>query len=43
MQGTEVLLCNGGNTRSSLHLSMVALGCSNEGDERGNRQGRYSS
>jgi hypothetical protein len=33
----------GGDTRSSPHLSVVALGCLNEGDERGDRQGRYSS
>jgi hypothetical protein len=43
VQVTEVLLCNGDDTRSSLHLSMVALGCLDEGDERGEGQGRYSS
>ena len=43
MQGTEVLLCNRDDTMSSLHPSVVALGCLNEGDERGNGQGRYSS
>jgi hypothetical protein len=43
VQGTEVLLCNGGDTRLSLHLSVVALGCLDEEDERGDRQGRYSS
>ena len=29
------LLCDGDNARSSPHLSMIALGCSDEGDERG--------
>jgi hypothetical protein len=43
MQGTEVLLRDGNDTRSSPHLSMVTLGCLNEGDERGEGQGRYSS
>ena len=43
MQGTEVLLHDGDNTRSSPHLSVVALGCLDEGDERVKGQGRYSS
>ena len=43
VQGTEVLLRNGGNTRSSPHPSVVALGCLDEGDERGDGQGYYSS
>jgi hypothetical protein len=43
VQGTGVLLCDGGDTRSSPHLSVVALGCLDEGDERGEGQGRYSS
>ena len=43
MQGTEVLLCDGDDTRSSPHPSVVALGCLDEGDERGDGQGRYSS
>jgi hypothetical protein len=43
LQGTEVLLHDGDDTRSSPHLSVVALGCLNEGDKRGNGQGRYSS
>jgi len=43
LQGTEVLLCDGDDTRSSPHLSMVTLGCLDEGDERGDRQGCYSS
>jgi hypothetical protein len=43
VQGTEVLLCDWGNTRSSPHPSVVALGCLDEGDERGDRQGHYSS
>jgi hypothetical protein len=43
LQGTEVLLCDGDDTRSSPHPSVVALGCLNGGDERGNGQGRYSS
>jgi hypothetical protein len=34
-QGTEVLLHDGGDTRSSPHLSVLALGCLDEGDERG--------
>ena len=36
-------LCDGGDTRSSLHLSMVTLGCLDEGDKRGERQGCYLS
>jgi hypothetical protein len=43
VQGTEVLLCDRGDTRSSLYLSVVTLGCFNEGDERGEGQGRYLS
>jgi hypothetical protein len=43
MQGIEVLLRNGNDTRSSPHLSVVTLGCLNEGDERGKGQGCYSS
>jgi hypothetical protein len=43
LQGTKVLLHNGNNTRSSPHPSMVALGCLNGGDKRGDGQGRYSS
>jgi len=43
VQGIEVLLRDRGNTRSSPHLSMVALGCLDEGDERGEGQGHYSS
>jgi hypothetical protein len=43
LQGTEVLLHNGDNTRSSPHPSVVALGCLDEGDERGEGQGRYLS
>ena len=43
LQGTEVLLRDRDDTRSSPHLSVVALGCLNGGDERGNRQGHYSS
>jgi hypothetical protein len=31
------------DTRSSPHPSVVALGCLNEGDKRGNGQGCYSS
>jgi hypothetical protein len=42
-QGTEVLLHDRDDTRSSLHPSVVALGCLDEGDERGEGQGRYSS
>jgi hypothetical protein len=43
MQGTEVLLRDRGDTGSSPHLSVVALGCLDEGDERGEGQGHYSS
>jgi hypothetical protein len=43
LQGTEVLLRDGDNTRSSPHPSVVALGCLYEGDERGDGQGRYTS
>jgi hypothetical protein len=43
VQETEVLLRDGGDTRLSLHLSVVALGCLDEEDERGDRQGCYSS
>ena len=43
LQGTEVLLRDGDDTRSSPHPSVVALGCLNGGDERGEGQGRYSS
>jgi len=31
------------NTRSSLHLSVVTLGCLDEGDKRGKGQGHYLS
>ena len=37
------LLRNRDNTRSSPHLSVVALGCLNGGDERGRGQGCYLS
>ena len=43
VQGTEVLLYNGGDTRSSPHPSVVALGCLNEGGEWGDGQGHYAS
>jgi hypothetical protein len=43
LQGTEVLLRNGDNTRSSPHLSMVTLGCLDGGDERDEGQGCYLS
>jgi hypothetical protein len=43
LQGTEVLLHDGDDTRSSLHPSIVTLGCLDEGDKRGKGQGRYSS
>ena len=43
MQGTEVLLHDGNDTRSSPHPSMVTLGCLDEEDERGKGQGHYSS
>ena len=41
--GNRGPLCNRDDTRSSPHPSMVTLGCLNEGDERGDGQGRYSS
>jgi hypothetical protein len=41
--GNRGPLCNRNDTRSSPHPSIVTSGCSNEGDERGNGQGRYSS
>jgi len=41
--GNRGPLCNRDDTRSSPHLSVVALGCLNKGDERGNGQGCYSS
>jgi hypothetical protein len=37
------LLCDWDNTRSSLHPSVVTLGCLDGGDERGEGQGCYSS
>ena len=37
------LLYDRDNTRSSLHPSMVALGCLDKEDERGEGQGHYSS
>jgi len=43
LHGTEVLLRDRDDTRSSAHPSVVALGCLNGGDERGDGQGRYSS
>ena len=43
LQGTEVLLRDGDDTRSSPHPSVVALGCLDVRDERGKGQGRYSS
>jgi len=36
-------LYNRDDTRSSLHPSMIALGCLDEGDERGEGQGCYLS
>jgi hypothetical protein len=36
-------LRDGDNIRSSLYPSIVTLGCLDEGDERGDRQGHYSS
>ena len=42
-QGTEVLLHDGDDTRSSPHPSVVALGCLDVRDKRGEGQGRYSS
>jgi hypothetical protein len=41
--GNRGSLYNGNDTRSSPHLSVVALGCLDEGDERGDGQGHYSS
>jgi hypothetical protein len=41
--GNRGPLCNRDDTRSSPHPSMVTLGCLNEGDEGGNRQGHYLS
>jgi hypothetical protein len=41
--GSRGLLRNRDDTRSSLHPSVIALGCLNEGDGRGDGQGRYSS
>ena len=35
------LLCDRGDTRLSLHLSVVTLGCSDGRDERGKRQSHY--
>jgi hypothetical protein len=43
LQETEVLLHDRDDTRSSLYLSAVALGCLDEEDKRGDRQGCYSS
>jgi hypothetical protein len=43
LQGTEVLLRDGDDTRSSPHPSVVALGCLNGEDERGKGQGHYLS
>jgi hypothetical protein len=40
---TEVLLHNRDDTRLSPHPSMVALGCLDEGDKRGDGQGCYLS
>jgi len=37
--GSRGPLCDRDDTRSSPHLSVVALGCLNEGDERGGGQG----
>jgi hypothetical protein len=42
-QGTEVLLHDRGDTGSSPHPSVVALGCLDKEDERGNGQGCYLS
>ncbi len=36
-------LCDGNNAWSSLHPSMIALGCLDEGDKRGEGQGHYLS
>ena len=41
--GNRGPLHNRDDTRSSLHPSMVALECLNEGDERGEGQGCYLS
>jgi len=43
LQEIEVLLHDRDDTRLSPHPSMVALGCLDEGDERGDGQGCYSS
>jgi len=43
LQGTEVLLRDRDDTRSSPHSSIVTLGCLDEGDERGDGQGHYLS
>jgi hypothetical protein len=43
VQEIEVLLHDWGDTRSSPHPSMVALGCLEGGDERGDGQGHYLS
>jgi hypothetical protein len=40
-QEIEVLLHDGGDTRSSPYPSLVALGCLDKGDERGKGQGYY--
>jgi hypothetical protein len=41
--GNRGLLRDRDDTRLSPHLSVVALGCLDEGDERGEGQGCYSS
>ena len=41
--GNRGPLCDRDDTRSSPHLSVVALGCLDEGDERGDRQSHYLS
>jgi hypothetical protein len=41
--GNRGPLCDGDNTRSSPHPSVVTLGCLDEGDERGDGQGHYLS
>jgi len=41
--GNRGPLCDRDDTRSSLHPSVVALGCLDKEDERGEEQGRYSS
>jgi hypothetical protein len=43
LQGTEVLLHDRDDTRSSPHPSVVALGCLDRGDKRGKGQGHCSS